>query len=131
MPGQETFLRRLDGQLSRLSLWLSARRHGAWRDEPELRTRTETMRLDLERAQRSIQASLDSFRTDYDVPPPRFGLRRAELDAYRRHLATVSRLRPILSNLDDPRWEAAHEELARSEEEARRAVEPEGEAAAP
>jgi hypothetical protein len=135
---REGFLGRLEERLSRVSGRLAEGRHGA----KDLRGRTEAIRGELERLRSAVgaiaredlarvRATMDDLRSDYDVPPPHFALRREELEVFRRHLATVSRLMPVLSNLDDPRWEAAYEEYDRSWAEVQRASEPEGDAAAP
>jgi hypothetical protein len=71
------------------------------------------------------------MREDYDVPPPHFALQPEEAVAFRRYLASVARLEPIISNLDDPRWDAAHEEYERAWSEMERAFQPEGPTASP
>jgi hypothetical protein len=104
--------------------------------------RLKQVRAELERVRRSIgavaqedrervRASLDALREDYDVPPPHFAVRPEETEAFQRYLATAYRLAPILSNLDDPRWEAAYEEYERAWGELQRTSEPESDAAGP
>jgi hypothetical protein len=140
MGERETSLRRLEERLARASSWFSERSLDASSGAKELRTRTDAIRGELERVRRSIgavaredvarvRASVEGFGRDYDVPPPHFAVRREEVEAYRRHLATIYRLVPILSNADDPRWDEANEEYERSWIEVQRLFEPEGDAA--
>jgi hypothetical protein len=142
MRDRESVLRRLEERLSRVSGWLSERLHG---DEPgakDVVARTLAIRDDVARLRRSfgevahedlakVRASMVSLRNDYDVPPPRFALRPEELKAFQRYLATTARLEPIISNLDDPRWDAAHQEYERAWAAMEAMFEPEGSAASP
>jgi hypothetical protein len=142
MRERESFLKRLEDRLSRVSGWLAQRRHGSGAGEDELHGRTEAIRREVARARRSagetaredlarVRKSLDDLRNDYDVPPPHYALRPEELQAFRRYLATVARLEPALSNLDDPRWDAAHDEYERAWAELESAFDREGPTASP
>ncbi len=139
MRERESFLRRLEERLSRVSGWLAERRRGGQASAGDLHGRTESVRRDISRALHSVaqedlarvRASLEAMRADYDVPPPHFALRRPELDAFRRYLETTARLEPVLSNLDAPSWEKAHEEYERAWGEVERAFEQQGDAASP
>jgi hypothetical protein len=142
MRERESFLRRMEERLARVSAWLAERRRGKKANAAGLHVRTETIRREIALLRRSagaiahqdlarVRASLDGLRADYDVPPPHYALRRAELDAFRRHLQTAARLASVLSNVDDPGWDAASEEYERSWAEVERAFESQGDAASP
>jgi len=142
MRDRESVLRRMEERLSRASGWLSQRRRGGQPAADDLQARTLALKDGIARLRRSAttrvqedlaraRASVDDMGTDYDVPPPHFALKPAEAEAFGRYLAAVGRLEPIISNLDDPRWDAAHEEYERAWSEMERAFEPEGHAASP
>lgn len=142
MRERDSFLRRIEERLSRVSGWLGERWRGEKASAGDLHARMETVRREIARARRSagaaahedltrVRATLDDLRADYDVPPPHYAFRRAELDAFRRHLQTAARLASVLSNVDDPGWDAASEEYERSWAEVERAFESEGDAASP
>jgi hypothetical protein len=142
MRDRESVLRRLEERLSRVSGWLSERRHGGQPGAGDLPARTDALKSEVSRLRRSLgelahedlgraRASVEAMGEDYDVPPPRFGLQPQEAEAFRRYLAAVARLEPIISNLDDPRWDVAHEEYERAWDEMERAFVPEGPAASP
>ena len=136
MRDRESVLRRMEERLSRASGWLSQRRHGGQPGGDDLQARTLALKDGIARLRRSAttrvqedlaraRASVDDMGTDYDVPPPHFALKPAEAEAFGRYLAAVGRLEPIISNLDDPRWDVAHEEYERAWAEMERAFEPE------
>jgi hypothetical protein len=139
MREHESFLRRLEESLSRISGWLAARRRGGEQAGTHDRdARTEALRRETAAARRAIaettradfarvRAGLDDLKRDYDVPPQHTALTRAELEAFRRHLHTTARLRRDLSNLDSPAWEQATGEYERSWDEVRGAFESESE----
>jgi hypothetical protein len=143
MREHESFLRRLEEKLSRVSGWLAARQRGseqAGTHHPHARIEAlrreiaaarsaiaETTRADLAR----VRESVDDLKRDYDVPPPRTALSRAELEAFRRHLHTTARLLRDLSTADNPSWDQANEEYERSWAEVERAFESEGGSASP
>jgi hypothetical protein len=143
MRERESFLRRVEEGLSRMSGWLAARQRGSEQDgarEPHARVEAlrreialarhavaETAREDLAR----VHASLDDMKRDYDVPPPHVALRREELEAFRRHLHTTARLLRERATADSPNWERANEEYERSWADLERAFESEGGAASP
>jgi hypothetical protein len=143
MRAHESFLRRLEERFSRVSGWLAARQRGSGqagtphphapiaalrREIAEARQAiAETTRADLAR----VHASLDDLKRDYDVPPPRTALSRAELEAFRRHLHTTARLLRDMSTADNPNWDQAEEEYERSWEELERSFESEGGTASP
>ena len=142
MRDRESVLRRMEERLSRASGWLSRRRHGGPPGADDLQARTLALKDEIARLRRSAatrvqedlaraRASVDDMGTDYDVPPPHFALKPEEAKAFGRYLAAVGRLEPIISNLDDPRWDAAHEEYERAWNEMEGAFEPEGHAASP
>jgi hypothetical protein len=134
MRERESFLKRLDERLSRMSGWLAERQRG---DEKAVHARLEALRRELADARRAVaetakddlarvHASLEDMRADYDVPPPNGSFTRAELEAFRRHLHTTARLLHDLSTADSPRWAAADEEYDRSWTELLNAVESKG-----
>jgi hypothetical protein len=143
MREHESFLRRIEEKLSRMSGWLAARQRGgeqAGTHHPH--ERIDAVRREIAEARRAIaettradlarvHASLDDLKLDYDVPPPHTALSRAELEAFRRHLHTTARLVRDLSNIDDPSWDEANEEYERSWAEVERAFESEGGSASP
>ncbi len=143
MREHESFLRRLEETLSRISGWLAARRRGGEQaGTPGRHARIEALRREIAAARRAIaettradlarvRAELDDLKRDYDVPPPHTALTRAELEAFKRHLHTTARLLRDHSNLDSPGWDRAHEEYERSWAEVERAFESEGRSASP
>lgn len=144
MADHESFLRRMEERLTRVSGWLAERRRGppGGQGPKDPQARLEAIRGEIARARRSVgkvvhddlghvRASLDGMKADYDLPLPQYALRRAELDALRRHVHTAARLARVLSNVDDPGWDAASEEYDRSWAEVERAFEAEGGAASP
>ncbi|HEX9400272.1 MAG TPA: hypothetical protein VF912_09200 [Anaeromyxobacter sp.] len=142
MRERESFLRRIEERLARMSGWLADRRSGEQLAAGDAHERTEALRRELVRARRAfgdaahddlarVRASLEALKADYDVPPPHFALRRAELEALRRHLHTTALLVRDLSTADSPGWNAANEEYERSWAEVERAFESQGDAASP
>lgn len=137
MREHESFLGRLEERLSRLSGRLDARQREGEQAGSHPRAPIEALRREIAEARRGIaetarvdlarvRASLDDLGRDYDVPPPRTALSRAELDAFRRHLHTTARLVRDMSSADNANWERADEEYERSWEELERALEAEG-----
>ncbi len=142
MRERESFLRRMEERLSRMSGWLADRQTGEQPGAGDVHERAEALRRELARARRAVgeaahedlarvRATLKDLKADYDVPPPHFALRRAELEALRRHLHTTAQLVRDLSTADSPRWNAANEEYERSWAEVERAFESQGDAASP
>ncbi len=142
MRDRESFLRRVEERLARMSRWLADRRRGEQTLAGDLHGRTEALRRELARARQAfggaahedlarVHAALEDMKSDYDAPTPHFALRRTELEAFRHHLHTTARLARELSTADSPGWNAANEEYERSWAELERAFEAEGDAAPP
>jgi hypothetical protein len=143
MREHESFLRRLEETVSRMSGWLAARRRGGEQaGTVDRHAPVEALRREIAEARRAIavtaradlarvRANLDDLRRDYDAPLPHTALTRAELDAFRRHLHTTARLVRDLSTADSPTWDQANEKYERSWEELERAFESEGGSASP
>ena len=143
MREHESFLRRLEETLSRMSGWLAHRRRGG--EQAGTRDRhapVEALRREIAEARRAIaettrvdlarvRANLDDLKRDYDVPPLHTALTRAELEAFRRHLHTTARLVLDLSTADSPTWDQANEQYERSWAEVERAFESQGGSASP
>jgi hypothetical protein len=124
MREHDGFLGRLEETLSRIPAWVD-RRVGEGARLQGGHGRIEAVRREIADARRGIREtgradlarvrqSLEDLRLDYDVPPQATALTAAELHALRRHLHTTARLMHDLSDLDSPRWSAAHEEYERS-----------------
>jgi hypothetical protein len=143
MREHESFLRRLEERLSRVSGWLAARGRGLEQaGVHEWHGRVEALRGEIAQARRTIAgtaradlaravAALEDMKSDYDAPLPHTALRREELEAFRRHLHTTARLLRDMSVADSPTWTKADEEYERSWAEVERAFDSEGEAASP
>jgi hypothetical protein len=142
MREHDGFLQRVEQRFSRLAGWLSTRRRGDAAGDRDLHAVAEALGDEVARARRAladtlhedvarVRASLEDMSRDYDAPPPRYALHRAELDALRRHLHVTARLIPELANADSPRWDEANEQYERSWLEVERAFEEEGQAASP
>jgi hypothetical protein len=141
MRAGETFLKRLEERLFRMSGWLAARQHeGDQAGVRERHARLDALRRELARTRGAVaetsqhdlarvRATLDDLERDYDVPPPHVGLRRSELEAFRRLLQTTARTLRKPSNLDDPEWAAANAEYERAWGEVERAFGAEGDPA--
>ncbi len=131
MREHDSFLRRLEETLSRMSAWAhgrggeSARSHQGYRRMVALRREIAEARRVIREIGRAdvarVRSSVEDLKRDYDVPPPPTALTHAELQAFRRHLHTTSRLMRDLSNLDSPNWNQVNDEYDRSWSEVERA----------
>jgi capsule polysaccharide export protein KpsE/RkpR len=143
MREHESFVRRLEDGLSRMSGWLAARRSSdAPAGAPNPHARLEALRRELAQARHAVasaaradlarvRASFEDMYRDYAIAPPPVALSRAELEALRRHLHTTVRLLHDRATADNPEWGPANEEYDRSWAEVERAFESRGDAASP
>jgi hypothetical protein len=135
MRDRDSFLQRLEARLGRVSRWLAERPDDA--RSAEVQARAEALRSEIARVRRSAgeAARGDLARAREEVhdmaqelgggPPPHAALRRTEVEALRRLLATTARLLAPLSKADDPEWARADDEYERSWLEVERAFEAE------